>query len=495
MNKKIFLSWILWATLLLSSCSSKPLWTFEEEIKAEQASYVANIDKSLSITENFLEWKFESKNNFDLGISAKDTLDIKLKWKIDWKSIVEKDNIASEFDLDMNLNSDFKNSKFFDGKPELNTLKWANLSWNLKFRWWYDKENVYFNLKEFNFDWKWTEDFSKALEALKAQYNAVVKPYTGRWYFVDLAKTLSAASGIDFSAEFQKWFTQNKRFLALIWDSLKQIVSWDIFSKAEKTTFEGKEAYKFSIDDEKLKKHLLASYKTISEKYSDLLFWEWFSKEEFEQAYKNLEEGLKNEKIVESSELYLYRWSDNTANIVAKSIKFSWSDAILSFSILEKELKLNILSKEVNFESKFEADKSGKISFSGNLKNVSNQKNILNFSGHSLDKISSDKNKVDSDFNILFDFYIDKTEVNAPESAPENIKVNLNVKAEVEKKDSLNITKETITENAKEIISTEELLNTILNNPFLWGGHAFVNQAADLPEEAPFDVDEIKNIR
>ena len=55
MNKKIIISSFLGASLLLTSCGTKQLWTFAEELKAEQDSYVKNVDLIDFLAENLTQ--------------------------------------------------------------------------------------------------------------------------------------------------------------------------------------------------------------------------------------------------------------------------------------------------------------------------------------------------------------------------------------------------------------------------------------------------------
>ena len=103
MNKKIIISSFLGASLLLTSCGTKQLWTFAEELKAEQDSYVKNVEKYFSWFDWFSSWKFDTDWKVKISWETRDFWNWSLSYDFKGKVISEKDKKAFDLDIWLDL--------------------------------------------------------------------------------------------------------------------------------------------------------------------------------------------------------------------------------------------------------------------------------------------------------------------------------------------------------------------------------------------------------
>lgn len=484
MNKKIILSSVLGASLLLASCGEKQLWTFEEELKAEQKSYEANINKFIADNKEFSEWKIKQNSDIIFSASNDKNFNSNVKMNLKADAVIEKENILADLDFkaDLALNVD-KDSN----QRELQPLKWWDISWKINLKSGFDGKNLYINLKDIDFSGKWTPDIENQFKSFKTQFDILLKPYAGRWYFYDLS-TLPDFK--NWMAELKKVVSMNQKVHEMYKDLLTSIVTADIYTKGEKTTFEWKEAYKFAIDEAKLKTSIVSISKKITEKYEDALVLNWLKKEEIKSFSESIEKDLANKKLLKSSELYLTRSSDGGANIIIKNIETYLDDndtLNISWKILEKNLKLSFdIAKKALLDLNFSWAKNGFI-FDWNIKTIESE-NELSGTGKVEPKMAELLKftwKLDSSKswktllqNYTFNASFAKKENN--EEIVNWLNFSFDAKSKIEKDDSLKITKESITENAKEVFSINDLLKT-LPFPIGWA-HMNTNLNIEDPE-------------
>lgn len=438
MNKKIVLSVLLSSVLLLASCG-KPLWTFEDEIKAEQLSYSNNLDSFFKKTEDFYQWKFSTKWEVKLDVSWEmgngDETKGSFKIPFSSKSILEKDNFAFDTDLGLNLWIELKKWK------DSNIWEWelkANLETKLALL----DGVLYSSLKKIsaepNFKGKNSEKYTEYLKEIVKKS----EEYLWKIYSIDFNKI----EGIDeIVEEYKKSYKFQFQLMQMYREGLKSFLTWDVFSKAEKVTHNWKEAYKFTFDYKKLTSHSVQVIKTLYEKYPEPMDFIFKSKEEFEIIVASMQEQSENEQLAKIAsenfpEMYLTRASDGGANLEIVS-----KDNFLKIEILESQLKITAIEnqKEV-FKIVFSASLSGKISFKIeeiNSKLKLNWDFLLNRKWDSLEQnfnlelwLKDEKNPLLKDFNF-----------------------DLKLQSETKKDDSVTITKESIVED-KEVIVLSEIL-------------------------------------
>lgn len=453
MNKKIIISSLLVWTLALTSCGTKKLGTFEEEIKAEQNSYVANINKFFANTEEFMEGKFTSKMETKASVDVPNELNAWLDLSVSGKTALEKTQAMVDYSLGLGVNYKINEKAT---APELARFAGTDANAKADLKLGFDGSSLYLNLKSLDFDAKWTEQIAAQVKNLKTQYDALVKPYTNKWYFFDFS-TLPEFENV--KKEMERSLTWNKQAIAMIKEGLTTLVSGDIFTKAEKTTFEGKEAYKFAIDEEKLKAHLISTSKNLSEKYKDFFESQGLTQSFIAENIKDMETDLKDKKFIKSSELYLTKSSDGTANIFVKNLEIYENDTDVTkveLSILEKNIKAIFTdSEKQEIKLDLAAEKGGKI----NYDIVLNTEKVAEFAKinwfYKLSKSGKTMN-TEADFNVNFK---DVKKVDA--TAPFDIMtLKANIKSTDTKDDSIVINKETITEKSTEVVSITELLSS-----------------------------------
>lgn len=463
MNKKIvFLISLLLSVFLLVSCSTKKLWTFEEEIKSEQLSYSENIKKYLFNLEWFYEWKFSWKGNLDFWISSNWLWDLSLKLEQDAKSIIQKDNVAVSWDIKFEIDSfipeEAKDSLLFN---------YAWTKWKLKWKFLYGiiKNLTYFNLKEFSHELNWPESVKPFIENFIKKYEESKDKFLNKWFSIELP-------GNEFGS-INNSLSVNTRFVKMFEEALVLIVTWDVFSKAELTNYNWKEAYKFSIDEEKLAKHILSVSNTLAENYMDVFESIWITKEYVNETIKWFEEFVNNpenfKEKVYYTEIYLTRASDGWANLIFKKIHPLFvENEYITIEILENKMKIWFYEDEKSiFELEFSADKSGKINFDWSARELDYSvestwtgvstvlKDMMKFNWFIKNKKSW--NSLESEFG--FNFNLLENPFYYGDSSEKWLKVKVDYKWKTTKDDSINITKESITENAAQIDSLDKLFD------------------------------------
>lgn len=351
MNKKIILAIAILSTTFLASCGTAKLWTFEEELKAEQQRYVANVDKMFANSEEFTEGKISSNVKGWLELSSNEAGKLEYTVTADAKQDTLDSKINFLWNMTLNLGAEiFKDTKI----KELVELAWAKVNWTLGIRWWVVWEKAYFSVDDLALK---VENPKKtpALAFLEMlNFDSIEKHIENKWLSIDFSEV---------AKEYKVALTQNKQVIANYKEFLKEALTWDVYSNIEKTTYEGKEAYKFQIDDAKFKKYLATLIKNFLEKNKD--FIESTEGVDVTEGLANIEKELNENISVKSSEGYLVRTTGNDVALIVKDLtltsKEKEGDLKISYEILDNGIKFSVTSVEekVTFSFDIKAGMSG----------------------------------------------------------------------------------------------------------------------------------------
>ena len=188
MNKKIIISSFLGAILLLTSCGTKQLWTFAEELKAEQDSYVKNVEKYFSWFDWFSSWKFDTDWKVKISWETRDFWNWSLSYDFKGKVISEKDKKA--FDLDIWLDLKAQLAWNYLILPE--ELDKSEVSAKIKGKVWLVEKNFYFNLKDLWFDTKLTwkhEQVERTIDEFKKLIEKVKPDLLNKWATIEMPES------------------------------------------------------------------------------------------------------------------------------------------------------------------------------------------------------------------------------------------------------------------------------------------------------------------
>lgn len=348
MNKKIFFSIFILSSLLLSSCWVKTLWTFNDELKAEQVRYTQNISKYFDDLKDFEEWKFISDWKINLAASVKDIWDVNFDIDYNSKTILEKWSFA--FLADFLFNLYWKTEKNLNDFVENQNLWLEWLDWKITFWSKYavlDKK-VYLSVDNFNIDSKTIEESSNTgiwISAIKS-YLPIVKPYidsfnknlSKKWLSINLD-----SFNKKFFEEYSKSLARNKETISLIKENIIFFLTQDIFKPEDsKIKYEGKDAYKFTIDDVKFKTSFIKFFSKIVENGENFNI----SEDEKDIILKDIEKNISENLYIKDSEWYLVRSSWDDVNLIIKNITFASKNSEesikMSLEILDRDLKISI---------------------------------------------------------------------------------------------------------------------------------------------------------
>ena len=126
---------------------------------------------------------------------------------------------------------------------------------------------------------------------------------------------------------------------------------------------QGKEAYKFQIDDAKFKKYLATLIKNFLEKNKDLI--NSTEKTDLTEDLANIEKELNENISVKSSEGYLVRTTGNDVALIVKDLtltsKEKEGDLKISYEILDNGIKFSVLlvEEKVTFSFDIKTGMSG----------------------------------------------------------------------------------------------------------------------------------------
>lgn len=472
MNKKLVLSCILWVSLLITSCSTKKLWTFEEEIKAEQNSYAENINSVFSSMDWYYEWKFSQTWDLNLDLKLNNVWDLNVKSDFTTKTISLNDEFS--FDSDLKITASWSISENVSD-PEFKDFASSKLKASSEIKLWLVNWVLYGNIKDANFDLDWKGDLKNSFSETKKQFDFSKSLFIKKWYSFELPEEILN--------ELKKSVWLNKKSFDMFREFLTQFIKWDIFTKAELTQYEWKEAYKFSIDEKKALNHFYIVAKNISEKYGDVLLSYWLTKEDIENKLKEIEkmsneyDASKDKRFI--TELYLTRSTDWWANIILTKFRpiGESEENNLFISILEDSLNISISKPESKLDISFKWDKSGKVIFNWNFKILSNvekttstwtvnELELSDISKFSWEFFMSSKSLLKSWFKLDLDVLKQKNWFDVATRNWMNLKLDL--KSETKKDNSLLITKESVTEKSTEIFSLSDLMNGFLNSINAW---------------------------
>lgn len=355
MNKKIILTTAILSTTFLASCGTAKLWTFEEELKAEQQRYVANVDKMFANSEEFTEGKISSSAKGWLELSSNEAGKLEYTVTADAKQDTSDSKMNFLWNMTLNLAAEiFKDTKI----KELAELAWAKIAWTLGIRWGVVWEKAYFSVDDLALK---VENPTKNpslwfLELIN--FDTVKKQISNKWLSVDFSEVAK-----EFAKEYKVALTQNKQVIANYKEFLKEALTWDVYSNIEKTTYEGKEAYKFQIDDAKFKKYLATLIKNFLEKNKDLI--NSTEKTDLTEYLANIEKELNENISVKSSEGYLVRTTGNDVALIVKDLtltsKEKEGDLKISYEILDNGIKFSVLlvEEKVTFSFDIKTGMSG----------------------------------------------------------------------------------------------------------------------------------------
>lgn len=469
MNKKIILSAIISSVLLLTSCGTKPLWTFEEEMKAEQTRYSENVGKYFSGINNFSEWKFKWNWQVSIWFASEDYWKIKFDLNHNSKWILEWWDMALAMDFWLNVNWDFSEKLALPWSQE---IAWAKINAELLAKLGILDKKVYFSFDKLGLDFKPLKEtpmIKASLEMLKSYINSINEKLTKKWLKIDLAKVLPEevfaefSKNLNWNQEVLKW-VQNILIFALIQDIFK--VEW------EKTTYEWKQAYKFSIDEEKFQNYILSLATKFFEENKEILKWSDLSEWQISEALTAIKENKSKIKI-KNSEWYLVRTSGNDVNFILKNLEFGEEENYLKISleILDRELKVSfapvVENKEVwklalNFvaNSASEFNYSWEVSFLEPKYNFETEK--LDYSTKSVKFYWVLKNSIN--WNNLDELYTFNTKVPfaLPFQEEKEAEVSISIKQNSTKDNNLVINEETILGKEK-AMDLKEFLELLKN--------------------------------
>lgn len=493
MNKKIILS-VLGVSLLLTSCGTKPLGTYQEELKAQQAIYVKNIDNYFSVYSKFSEWKFSDKWDFTLDVKVPTVWEAVLKYAYDYDLISENKKFSFQGDNDINLSVKTKeNSDIWEASN-------VKANWNLKFRTGFEWTTAYAVIKNFDFNVESAnQNVTTQVEEAKKQYELFVKPYLARWYSVDFSKLAGFETFMEeFSKQMENSLT-NSEAIEFLKEISTTFLAGDIFTdEAEKTTYNWVEAYKFSIDKVKMIKHFSTSMKGLITKYPQVFGELSTYVSQLDETANNAEEIAKNMTI--TSEIYLTRAKDGSANLIIE--KFSVDDKTnISLKIIDNTVTFNVIDSYNDLNIVFKSGKSGNITFTGKLSENSYEwnfwswswaeltkslKEVFNFSWDITSKVSDTtaNTKLNIDLNVpwvadAFDFIMKN-----------GLTLKISLQDEMKKDDSIVISKETITEKATEVQQLDEFISKYLESSLFWALDNYDYSELEDLENYTWDLDD-----
>ena len=441
MNKKIIISSFLGAILLLTSCGTKQLWTFAEELKAEQDSYVKNVEKYFSWFDWFSSWKFDTDWKVKISWETRDFWNWSLSYDFKGKVISEKDKKA--FDLDIWLDLKAQLAWNYLILPE--ELDKSEVSAKIKGKVWLVEKNFYFNLKDLWFDTKLTwkhEQVERTIDEFKKLIEKVKPDLLNKWATIEMPES--------FYKEFLELWSKNIDAADKFKPILKMAVTWDYFVWGEKTTYAWAEAYKFSIDETKFKTNLKNIFKSTAKAVT------WMDDKALEDDYAEIDKDIDKLKLWEVV-WYLTRGKDNWANLIIEKLeiisKEEWKLTV-SVSILEDEIKIQAIDERNSWiKISFKAASGWKISYSWAY--LENNLEIVNISWN------YKNNKSSTVLNTSFDLEAKLLKANvwageqAKTATEEWWKVKLELETNVKKNDSIAITKDSIVWKDKVLTQSE----------------------------------------
>lgn len=420
MNKKIILVW-LFSSLLLTSCWTAKLWTFDEELKAEQARYVDAINTSFAMYEEASFWKFSTDWKISLWLDVPKVLKSSYWFDYKWDIISIDDWVSFNWEVWLNVNW------WIDEKTEnknFKELSWVWIDFSSRAKIALDWTKFYWNLDELKFNLKNPNNNPQVSQAEMLNFDKIFEKIWKKWVFVDLSK-------YDTTWELKKAMSsqmESKIFMKELKDSLVKFVSWDVLIAWEKTTLNKKEAYKFTVDEAKLKSHLKNFAKdvlTSSAKISKI------SDEELKSTLEDANESIDKIKVLES-EGYLVRAEWKDVDIIIKKLVL-WLDGEDD----KVESSVALLSDSVNFSMKpiWENFKDGENEF---IMNIWQKEWKISLKDSWKQTFSMDYKDWKANFTVLnyskvlwnFDYGNDKFSWNikyfeTPDSEKENVSIDL----------------------------------------------------------------------
>ncbi|RKW20975.1 hypothetical protein D8B46_08435 [Candidatus Gracilibacteria bacterium] len=475
MNKKIIISSFLGASLLLTSCGTKQLGTFAEELKAEQDSYVKNVEKYFSGFEGFSSGKFDTDGKVKISGETRDFGNGSLSYDFKGKVISEKDKKAFDLDIGLDLKAQLAGNYFI--LPE--ELDKSEVSAKIKGKVGLVEKNFYFNLKDLGLDTKLTgkhEQVEKTIDEFKKLIEKVKPDLLNKWATIEMPES--------FYKEFLELGSKNIDAADKFKPILKMAVTGDYFVGGEKTTYAGVEAYKFSIDETKFKTNLKNIFKSTAKAVTGM------DDKALEDDYAEIDKDIDKLKLGEVVG-YLTRGKDNGANLIIEKLEIISKEEgklTVSVSILEDEIKIQAIDeRNSGIKISFKAASGGKISYSGAY--LENNLEIVNISGN------YKNNKSSTVLNTSFDLEAKLLKANvgsgeqAKTATEEGGKVKLELETNVKKNDSIAITKDSIV--GKDKVLTQSEFEAILEKYFE-GMIKVDNSAYGLEDDfsGDFDLDE-----
>ncbi len=456
MNKKIIASGLLATSLLLSSCGApKELGTFEAEMKAQQTSYSQKIEKSMGQISEFTKGKFTQKWDIDVKVTIPKIGNADFKVTTDAKSSISDSALA--MDAEMVVDAKATAEKKID-EPMLANIQWATGTANAKVSFGFVDSVLYGNIESLTFDAKGSDQLNALVKDAKTKFDFGKGMFVNKWFSFELPEELQK--------EFQQALMSNTQSVAMLKDLAPMMFSGDIFTNVEETQYKGQKAYKFEIDEQKAAKHFANVFKTINEKYWDILEpqlkAQGVTKEQFQEGIKKMEEEANNpENFKEKkhvSELYMTRAKDGGVNIYMPTfhpVDKKKEEANLSISLVENTMDLVFVDNDITLSLKT-TNKNGTITFTGEVQK--DKKTMGKVEGEYNAKISSSDIKEKVTMNLT----LSENENGGDPVSKNGLKVDVTLNSLVKKDEKVKITKEEITNKATEITNLEALLGGMI---------------------------------
>lgn len=333
MNKKIIWTSLLVWTLLLTSCGTKPLGTFDEEMNRKQERLVSYIEQSFKDYEEMSFGKFTQDAKFSVEADFQNDMKLKYAFGMAADSISDDKN-AFKWNVDLEFSWEVsKNPK----NEEMKKVAWNSILAKWKLNIWLLENNLYLGLDSADFKVK-----NETKEPSWASFEAFdIKPFADqlakKWVKIELNKFFpkEAIDALNSNVETRKQMLEFKNTLV---SSIKDV---KIFTPWGKTTVDGKEAYKITVDEAKFKESMKKFAVNFIKKSKELS--PEFASLDDSMVESQIDEVFKDFKIFEQ-DAYIVRSGKDDIDIVFKKIVYGneFSKVESSFALLSDGIKFSV---------------------------------------------------------------------------------------------------------------------------------------------------------
>lgn len=487
MNKKIIWTSLLVWTLLLTSCGTKPLGTFDEEMNRKQERLVSYIEQSFKDYEEMSFGKISSDLNAGFEFIIPNQFNVKYEASV-------KDDSINEEKLSSKWEFSLKVSGAVDEKATLEWISegaWVSAAAEAKVKYGLVNENLYLNLDsvDLKIENKTKKPELAAVEAFDIK--PFVEQLVKKWVKIEgQALGEEFLKAINSNTETRKQIAEFKNTLIAEIKNNQPFVAW------EKTKFENKDAYKITLDeakfkeylkklltssfelakksnpylDEEIQKSMISSIDSLKIKEQegylvrtgkddiDIIFTKLVFGNETENFFKSsfglLSNGVKftleplGEQYKEGENVFVFNITTKEGEI---SFKDKWTE---TFNLTYKDGKAEIKSEELAWNMNFT-----KSSFSGEFKLPKKEENSIKVKWDF--KISKNEFKISAEADIVAKELKDKK--------IDSAKVKVNISSKATKNDKIVIDEKAIIGEEK-TISLQEMGKTLSEMfPALWG--------------------------